>query len=117
MSAAAPMPLRASLQVPGDASMLATIRAFVSRFLEPHADEERCDDIKLAVAEACAEMRGATTRITLEIADDRCSILCEGVAAPAAHDDGMRAELFGALAPDAAWGLDDTVRFSLPLTA
>jgi hypothetical protein len=28
----------------------------------------------------------------------------------------MRAELFGALAPNAVWSPDETVRFSLPLT-
>jgi hypothetical protein len=96
--------------------MLSTIRAFVAKFLELHADEDRCDDIKLAVGEACSEMRGATTSVTLEIVGGHCSILCEGVGAPAAHDDGMRAELFGALAPNAVWSPDETVRFSLPLT-
>lgn len=109
-------PARAGLHVPSDSAMLATVRVFVGAFLARYADEEAIEDLRLAVGEACSVMRPHGIRVDLEVDDVRCHVACHGVEPPGDDDDGrMRARLFEALAPDAAW-VGGSVRFSLPRT-
>jgi len=98
--------------------MLATLRAFVGRFLERYSDEDLIDDIRVAVVEACAAMAGAGTTVSIEVEDARCVVTCEGVVRPGdAESDVMRAGLFEALADDIEWFREDAVRFRMPLSA
>jgi hypothetical protein len=109
---------RASLRVPADEEMLATLRAFVSRFLDRYSDEDRIDDVRVAVGEACARMKGAAITVSIEVGDARCVVTCEGVVRPGEDEgDVMRAGLLGALADDIEWFRDDAVRFHMPLSA
>jgi hypothetical protein len=111
-------PLRASLSLPAQASMIGTVRVFVERVVSSRATSRSVDDLRVAVGEACASMRGARLTVSLEIADGRCQVRCRGVVAPTDGDeDQMRRRLLTALAPDATWAPDDEVRFSLPLSA
>ena len=104
----------ASLSVPGVASMLSTVRVFVTRFAEGDLDDERIDDLRIAVDEACARTEGATLTISIAIDNDRCSITCEGVSAPSVPDDDVRLQLLEALARDVEWSDDASVRFAVP---
>jgi len=98
--------------------MLATVRAFVGRFLDRYGDEDRIDDVRVAVGEACARMQGAGTTVSIEVEDARCVVTCEGVVRPGEDEaDVMRADLLEALADDIEWFRDDAVRFRMPLSA
>lgn len=112
---------RATLEVPGNPDSLATIRAFVARMLAPALDDdERVEDLKLAVDEICARTDGGTVVVTLEIDRARCVVICDGVAAPANDDLGvMREQLLDALVRDVEWSRTEhgsgRARFTLPL--
>ena len=112
---------RATLEVPGNPDSLATIRAFVARTLAPALDDdERIEDLKLAVDEICARTDGDTVVVTLEIERARCVVICDGVAAPANDDPGvMRGRLLDALVRDVEWSRTEhgsgRARFTLPL--
>lgn len=98
--------------------MLATVRTFVSRFLARRADDERIDDVLVAVGEACAGMQGGGLTVSIEVAGARCIVTCEGIARPGdGQEDAMRERLLEALAADTEWFRDDAVRFSMPLSA
>jgi hypothetical protein len=98
--------------------MIATVRAFVGRFLERHGDDDHVDDVRVAVGEACARMQGARTTVSIEVDGTRCVVTCEGVTRPGEHEvDAMRAGLLDALADDIEWFRDDSVRFRMPLSA
>jgi hypothetical protein len=110
-------PFSASLTVPAHADMISTVRVFVERAVSSRATEDALGDLRVAVAEACASMRGSRLHVALEIVDGRCLVHCRGVLPPGeSDDDRMRARLLGALAPDAEWLPGDEVRFSLPLS-
>ena len=98
--------------------MLATLRTFVGRFLDRYSDEDRIDDVRVAVVEACARMAGDGTTVSIEVDDARCVVTCEGVARPGEDEaEVMRAGLLEALADDIEWFRDDAVRFRMPLSA
>ena len=97
--------------------MLATVRVFVGGFLARYADAERIDDVRVAVGEACARMRGDGTIVSIEVDGARCTLTCEGVAPPGEDDeDVMRAQLLEALADDIEWFRDDAVSFRMSLS-
>ena len=111
-------PLRASLTVPAQASMVGTVRVFVERVVGDHASPQSLDDLRVAVGEACASMLGARLHVALEVTEDRCHVSCRGVLPPGdGADDVMRARLLEALAPDARWLPGDEVRFSVALSS
>lgn len=111
-------PLQASLTLPGQPSMVGTVRVFVQRVVGDLASPGSLDDLRLAVGEACAWTRGARLHVALEITEQRCQVTCRGVLPPRDDgDDAMRARLLEALAPDARWLDGDEVRFSVPLSA
>lgn len=111
-------PLHASLTLPAQASMVGTVRVFVERVVGGLASPGSLDDLRLAVGEACASMRGPRLHVALEVTEQRCQVTCRGVLPPGHDDDdAMRARLLEALAPDARWLDGDEVRFSVPLSA
>lgn len=117
MSLPAEPPVRAFLRVPSQDAMLATVRVFVGGFLARYADAERIDDVRVAVGEACARMRGDGTIVSIEVDRARCTLTCEGVAPPGEDDeDVMRAQLLEALADDIEWFRDDAVSFRMSLS-
>jgi len=98
--------------------MLATLRLFVGRFLDRYSDEDRIDDVRVAVVEACARMADAGTTVSIEVDDAHCVVTCEGVVRPRDDEgDVMRAGLLEALTDDIEWFRDDAVRFRMPLSA
>jgi hypothetical protein len=111
-------PLFASLSVPTQASMVGTVRVFVERVLGDLTTPQALDDLRVAVGEACASMRGTRLHVVLEVSEERCHVSCRGVRPPGDDDDDvMRAQLLEALAPDARWLPGDEVRFSVALSA
>ncbi|MDH4111503.1 MAG: ATP-binding protein [Actinomycetota bacterium] len=94
--------------------MAATIRTFVVRFLEHHVDEDRSDDLVLAVAEACVEMEDHQVGVSLEIRGGRCLVECTGVVRPGRDEHGeLRSRVLESLAPGAEWTGEHTFRFSI----
>jgi hypothetical protein len=111
-------PLQASLTLPAEASMVGTVRVFVERVVGDLASPGSLDDLRLAVGEACASMRGPRVEVALEVTERRCHVSCRGVLPPGDDaGEAMRARLLEALAPDARWLAGDEVRFSVPLSA
>jgi hypothetical protein len=112
---------RATLDVPGTSVSLSTIRVFVTRALSPASDDDdRIEDLRLAVDEICARPDGDRISVALLIDPDRCVIVCDGVAAPANDDDGvLRERLLDALVPDIEWSRTEhgrgSARFTVPL--
>jgi anti-sigma regulatory factor (Ser/Thr protein kinase) len=74
------MPDRLSIEVPADASHLATVRLFASSIARQFgADEDTVGDLKVAVSEACAAfLRGqqeeGTVRVEIESVDGRLDV-------------------------------------------
>ncbi len=98
--------------------MLPTLRTFVGRFLDRYSDEDRIDDVRVAVVEACARMASAGTTVSIEVDDERCLVTCEGVVRPGDDEaDVMRTGLLEALADNIEWFREDAVRFHMPLSA
>lgn len=77
-------PLHASLTLPARASSIGTVRVFVERALGDLASAQSLDDLRLAVGEACASMRGERLHVALEVTAERCHVSCRGVLPPAA---------------------------------
>ncbi|MGH2629843.1 MAG: ATP-binding protein [Actinomycetota bacterium] len=111
----------ATLEVPGSPGSLATIRVFMARVLAPVLDDdERIEDLKLAVDEICAATDGDRVAVTVVIDRARCVVICEGVAAPADDERGtMRERLLAALVHEVQWSRTERghgrVRFTMPL--
>ncbi len=118
-----------ALRVPADASFVSTVRIFagaIGRHTE--LDEERVDDLKLALSEVAAGMIGAGDHgvdvpLLVEITTDEGAlhVRCQGPAqVPEAADDlaaDHRRRLLEAIVPDASWASHDgegVVTFSLP---
>ena len=112
---------RATLEVPGTAASLSTIRVFVTRALSSASDDDdRIEDLRLAVDEICARPDGDRVSVTLQIDRGRCVVVCDGVAAPANDDEGvLRERLLDALVPDIEWSRPEhgrgRARFTVPL--
>lgn len=112
---------RAALDVPGTSVSLSTIRVFVTRALSSASgDDDRIEDLRLAVDEICARPDGDRISVALLIDPARCVVVCDGVAAPANDDEGvLRERLLDALVPDIEWSRTEhgrgSARFTVPL--
>jgi anti-sigma regulatory factor (Ser/Thr protein kinase) len=105
------------LSVPADASGLSTVRVFlrsIARSLE--AAPERSDDLELVVSEVCAALvEGGSRSLQIEVMPDDTvfTVAVEADAAPSPpHDNEIRGDLLGTLAPDLTW-LDHGARFTV----
>lgn len=111
-----------ALRVPADPAFAATVRIFggaIGRRAE--LDDERIDDLKLALSEIAAVLIGdgghsADASLLFEIALDEggLRVLCRGpLADPLGEDDTTadhRRRLLEAIAPDTAWSRQDDER-------
>lgn len=110
-----------TLSVPADAAGLSTVRIFlrsIARSLD--AAPERSEDLELAVSEVCAALvEGGSRSLEIEIRPDAgaFTVSIEADAAPSTpEDNGIRADLLAALAPDLAWA-DHGARFTVAVGA
>jgi anti-sigma regulatory factor (Ser/Thr protein kinase) len=109
------------LRVPADPSFAATVRIFggaIGRRAE--LEDERVDDLKLALSEIVAELigdgHGTDVPLRFEIASDERNlrVRCRGpLAGPGDEDDSIadhRRRLLEAIAPDALWSREGDER-------
>ena len=105
---------RVSLTVPAGSDQLAAIRGFLEAVARHHGvDEERIEELKIAVTELCAGVptTGTGGRIAIEVGpgDGGLEVTLAGVPRldDAADPDGVgayRRQLIDALIPDARFG-------------